>query len=111
MKAVPLVRETTEGGGTKYREVPPRDATHIRITMPGPMGNLLLAVHTGQRPAVQTSSWHWNGDVDKPTLKPSVLNTRPGFRCHSFITDGIVDFLRDTTHELSGQKVPLLDVD
>lgn len=30
-------------------------------------------------------------------------------RCHSFVTDGQIQFLSDCTHELAGQTVPLLD--
>lgn len=55
--------------------------------------------------------WSWNGDREKPTLQPSVLHdgeTRPdGFRCHSFVTDGRIQFLSDCTHAIAGQTVPL----
>lgn len=67
------------------------------------------------------NAWEWNGDVEKPTFKPSVLVTRPGNpkaseefkeyrqdrRCHTFITDGMVQFLSDCTHALAGQTLPL----
>jgi hypothetical protein len=78
--------------------------------------------------------WQWNGDVYKPTFTPSVLVTtghyckRPGMSacwctynedhpdkqiifkcvsCHSFITDGNIQFLDDCSHALAGQTVPL----
>jgi len=68
-------------------------------------------------------AWGWNGDVDKPTFTPSVLVTYPANpnaseefkewrterRCHSFVTDGRVQFLSDSTHALAGQTVPLPD--
>lgn len=58
--------------------------------------------------------WKWNGDVDRPTLQPSVLTTyeakgEPKEICHVFIVDGIIDFLGDCTHHLAGQKVPIPD--
>jgi|ERR1035437_2051273 hypothetical protein len=78
--------------------------------------------------------WNWNGNVDKPTFTPSILVRtghycqRPGvdscwctwnaenpddlvdfkcMLCHSYITDGNIQFLNDCTHELAGQTVPL----
>jgi len=79
--------------------------------------------------------WGWNNDVEKPTFTPSVLVTcghyatgeAPGncycdaeqripgwsndgwkcLRCHSFVTDGNIQFLSDCSHELAGQTVPL----
>lgn len=77
--------------------------------------------------------WTWNGDVERPTFQPSIL-VRSGhyashfngscwctynaehpddpvsFKCaicHSFVTDGQIQFLNDCTHELAGKTVPL----
>ena len=63
--------------------------------------------------------WDWNGSVDKPTFTPSVLvryNWGPEQHqvvCHSFVTDGRIQFLGDCTHALAGQTVdlPLLEDD
>lgn len=57
--------------------------------------------------------WTFNGDVMKPTISPSILvNGLPGGppdapRCHSFVTDGRIKFLADSTHKLAGQTVDL----
>lgn len=56
--------------------------------------------------------WDWNGDVEKPTISPSILTWRQfgGYneeRCHSFVRDGVWEFLTDCTHELAGQSVPM----
>ena len=87
--------------------------------------------------AIDRKRWTFNGDVDKPTFNPSVLHTSghymPGHqgdcwcdynkkhpdnpsdftcgRCHSFVTDGKIQFLSDCTHELAGQIVELPDID
>jgi hypothetical protein len=54
--------------------------------------------------------WEFNGDYDKPTLNPSILVTNPqGLRCHSFITDGKIQYLSDCFHELAGQIIDLED--
>jgi hypothetical protein len=56
--------------------------------------------------------WDWNGDLEKPTFSPSLLNyieSPGGRRCHSFIKEGRIQFLGDCTHALKGQTVDLLD--
>ena len=84
-------------------------------------------------------SWGWNGDVERPTFTPSVLlsgvrmtekgeadwkawvdagcpKPSPGsfdsapHVCHSFVTDGRVQFLTDSRHALAGQTVELADL-
>lgn len=77
--------------------------------------------------------WGWNESLEKPTFTPSVLvrsghyaenkapgdcwcdfETRTGLKtnftcsvCHSFVTDGRIQFLTDCTHALAGQTVDL----
>lgn len=54
--------------------------------------------------------WAFNGDLVKPTFSPSHLTGSPGFqknRCHSFIKDGMIQFLNDCHHGLAGKTVPL----
>ena len=56
-------------------------------------------------------NWSFNGDVDKPTVSPSILVTYDGADkktvCHSFIKDGNIQFLFDCTHKLAGKTVEL----
>lgn len=80
--------------------------------------------------------WSWNGDLEKPTLTPSVLvrsghyvpgseaedcwctfeertGREPHFKCgvcHSFVTDGRIQYLGDCTHHLAGQTIDLPDI-
>lgn len=82
--------------------------------------------------------WGWNGDAVNPTFTPSVKVTgrdftekgeadfeawhaagcpkpAPAFEsmdvcCHTFITNGQVQFLGDCTHKLAGQTLPLSDL-
>lgn len=75
--------------------------------------------------------WGYNGNPDRPTFSPSVLyqqdmwvppvtmqnieqwRANPWEQhqerrvCHTFITDGMVQFLGDCTHKLAGQTLPL----
>jgi hypothetical protein len=59
--------------------------------------------------------WTFNNDLEKPTFTPSLLvkwKSKDGeMTCHSFVTNGIIQFLPDSTHKLSGQSVPLPDID
>lgn len=85
------------------------------------------------------SVWGWNGSVTAPTFTPSILITGGHFArgfvkgsacwctynaehldapapfkcsvCHSFVTDGKIRFLPDSTHALSGKTVDLPDWD
>lgn len=56
--------------------------------------------------------WTFNGDIEKPTFKPSLLNHIPGMnkRCHLFITDGKIQYLNDCTHKLKGQTIEMVDL-
>lgn len=78
--------------------------------------------------------WTFNGDMECPTISPSLLVTsghycerardrgcwctynaenpmEPApfecYRCHSFIRNGYIEFLNDSTHKLAGQTVPV----
>lgn len=64
---------------------------------------------TVDRPNDVGSQWTWNGSMDKPTFRPSVLvHERPGgHRCHSHVVDGHIQFLTDSSHHLAGQTVPM----
>lgn len=79
-------------------------------------------------------SWDYNGNPDAPTFAPSILvqgvsavkdakgewtgefvygpdgNPLP-MRCHSFVTNGHIQFLGDCTHALAGQTVDLPDLE
>ncbi|CAN7314655.1 DUF6527 family protein [Bosea sp. LjRoot9] len=74
--------------------------------------------------------WEFNGNFEQPTFRPSILvngvqsiidaegewtgefvldeSGKPrALVCHSFVTDGQIQFLGDCTHALAGQTVPL----
>ena len=86
------------------------DATHVCLTVPGPIPTRIIPIQIkGTRKG--TGNWSWNGSVDSPTLKPSVLSKQPPIVCHSFVTDGKIHFLADCTHEHAGKTLDLLNVD
>jgi hypothetical protein len=76
--------------------------------------------------------WDWNGDAVLPTFRPSLktggMRTTKDVEgrwngewvrdeegkgideiCHSYITDGVMDFLGDSTHALAGQQARILE--
>jgi Family of unknown function (DUF6527) len=60
--------------------------------------------------------WEFNGDLDRPTFRPSIL-VRFGRTagegqvvhgvCHSYVTEGRIQFLDDCTHTLAGATVEI----
>ena len=57
--------------------------------------------------------WSFNGDYEKPTFHPSMgANIRNQDehhpRCHSWLRDGVWQFLGDSTHAMAGQHVPMI---
>lgn len=87
--------------------------------------------------SVTSGGWTWNRSLDRPTFTPSILTKwskmtpegeamalrgekmptgpdgKPGrypsmdMTCHSFVTDGSIQYLGDCTHRLAGQTIPL----
>ncbi len=59
--------------------------------------------------------WSYNNDPVRPTIRASLLVRYPKgdtmHICHSFITDGKIEFLTDSTHALAGRTVELPDTD
>lgn len=94
----------------------------------------VLSPHT-----IGVGRWRFNGDLVTPTIDPSVLvrsghfaqhfneggscwceynavhadNPAPFvcYLCHSYVRDGLIEFLPDSTHALAGQTVALPEVE
>ena len=88
--------------------------------------------------AAAGQGWTWNGDRERPTLSPSLITKtghftdvhKPGdpcwcsydrehpdqpsgfacVQCHLTLTDGVINFLGDCSHDLAGRQVPLGDL-
>lgn len=101
----------------------------LAFKCPGCGDTHVVAVGVGEG-----ARWGWNGSMERPTFSPSIL-VRTGhfvpahqsgrcwctynpenpdkpapFKCgicHSFVTDGRIQFLGDCTHALAGKTVPL----
>lgn len=107
---------------------------HVFIHCPGCKRRHALNID----PANGRPAWGFNGDLDRPTFEPSLLERSGHYVsgqpqppdcwlcnraaaedkknyvcgiCHSFIRDGNIQFLGDSTHELAGKTVPLPDLE
>lgn len=102
------------------------DHGQVIFDCPGCGFGHMIRVGDGEGPR-----WSWNGSMDAPTFSPSVLlrgveqlteeevqiveaggkvTPRP-LVCHSFVTEGKIRFLEDSTHKLAGQTVDLPEVE
>jgi len=69
---------------------------------------------------VSGAAHSYNGDLNKPTFSPSILCTgyiaHPDhefgkkIHCHSYISEGRIQFLGDCQHALAGQTVDLPEI-
>lgn len=122
MKAKPYKYIPTEGkDGAMRRSVPceASEADYVELHMEGhfPLRHIPVILK-GSRRDQKGPVWSWNGDVDKPTLKPSILSKIDEYGpnkekriCHTWVNDGMVQYLNDCTHEFAGQTRPLLEVE
>lgn len=105
--------------------IPDDGSRHLVFWCPGCNETHSPVVNRGSNPA--RAQWDWNGDRDKPTLSPSILvrfkrritddeHRRilsgervdiPDQVCHSFVRDGLIQFLDDCTHALAGKTIAL----
>lgn len=78
-------------------------------------GNFWFMCPGCDRPIMINRTWHFNDNLDNPTITPSILSKSRDENgptvCHSFITDGKIKFLDDCTHSLKGQTVELPEID
>lgn len=62
-----------------------------------------------------TNAWTWNGDLEKPTLRPSLRtsyhNSKEMTEIHYWLNDGIADCLSDCKDGNAGKKISLLEID
>ncbi len=77
------------------------------LDMGGGSGLHLLPVNS----SIKSPSWDWDGDLVHPTLNPSILTGKGSKNiCHSFLRNGVFEFLSDCSHGLVGQRVEIPDL-
>jgi hypothetical protein len=95
-----LILVSNENQPKMYGFVCPGCKRHHRIPVEGPQ------------------AWGFNGDLNNPTFTPSLNsfydngpNSPHQKVCHSFITNGNIQFLGDCYHDLKNQTVALPEID
>ena len=74
------------------------------VEMYGSSGLHMLPINS----EIKKPSWVWDGNLIRPTLSPSILTGKDKLDvCHSFLRDGVFEFLNDCTHSLAGQHVEM----
>lgn len=57
--------------------------------------------------------WAMSGPPDAPTFRPSLVtpDVSGATRCHLFVDDGHITYLKDCQHALAGQSVPMVPIE
>lgn len=89
-----------------WRDSSGRTGTRLYLWCPG--CDSLHAVEIEAEPVL----WQWDRNREAPTISPSILvngrEPKHGIRCHSFVKQGMWQFLDDSEHALAGQTVPMV---
>jgi len=113
----------------QWVQVSKEEATHVELCFPldmkytmdiepsytyYPLKQRIIPIQlSGSR--ADTNNWSWNGDTEKPTLRPSILTELnyggTHYRCHSFVNDGVVQFLGDCSHDKANTNLELMVVE
>jgi hypothetical protein len=56
------------------------------------------------------TAWQWDGNLESPTISPSIKCMGHKGICHSFVRNGQWEFLSDCYHSLAGTTVDLPDL-
>ena len=90
----------------------PEGTEYVTFRCPGCLNTHVLPI-TGSK------AWGFNGNLESPTLTPSILCRYYAFDpeteqcsalesvCHSFVKDGQIQFLDDCSHTLKGKTVEI----
>ncbi len=59
------------------------------------------------------TTWWWDGNVDKPTMGPSILKRsylgeNVSGICHHYVIEGELRFEADSTHKLAGKRTAMI---
>jgi hypothetical protein len=70
----------------------------------GGSGLHMLPVNT----SLKSPSWTWDGNLEAPTLNPSIMTNRgTDDQCHSFLEAGVFRFLKDSKYSMKGTRVEM----
>lgn len=68
---------------------------------------VIPVIRSGSRE--EAKAWSWNGSTEHPTVKPSIKTLHADGRVsHIWLTDGICEYLPDSTDGFAGSKHKVL---
>lgn len=92
----------------------------LRFDCPACKGEVMIWGDGQEHPVVPfhevkvgPTGWGFNGDLDNPTLTPSVrvrYGDHQPYTCHFFLTSGRIDYCADSTHKMAGQTVEMVSL-
>jgi hypothetical protein len=107
MNYKPMKVKIEERNGTKYLYFQPEGMKVMSVPV----------ITSGSRD--KTNAWTWNGDLEKPTIKPSVLHTYSKsydvgeykeIKIHFWLNDGVCKCLSDCTDGNANKTLELIPV-
>ncbi len=95
-----MISELINRDGQDYLKFFPHGYNHP-LTLP--------VITKGSRDKHEGAVWSWNGDLEKPTLKPSIKTTHGITKeiTHYWLNDGICKYLGDCTDGNANKELPL----
>lgn len=69
------------------------------------------------KPNEKGHQWRFNGNLNEPSFEPSLkviyegTNGDSDIVCHSFVKNGFITFLNDSTHKMKGMTTVLPDIE
>lgn len=97
-----MIRNVTDGG-LEYRALMFWCPGCENSDSEGGLHMLPIQPYSGGKPC-----WTFSGTEESPTLEPSILTKMgpySGFICHSYLRNGVIEYLEDCTHKYKGQKI------
>lgn len=80
---------------------------HVAFRDPTHSGCVCLPIGPGESPyASPGNKWSFDGNLEAPTLHPSVKSNLD----HFWVKNGEIQFCPDARHPLAGQTVPMEDM-
>ena len=71
---------------------------------------------TTERKNDRGAQWRFNGNMEAPTFYPSIhiwvltSDEKKKTICHSYVSNGFIQYLLDSDHELKGQTIELSNI-
>ena len=91
----------------KIKQVSIKGVKHVVIKDPTFSGCIAVPIEPGESDfASPGNMWSWDGNVEAPTLQPSLKCNQDHFN----VTNGTIVFHGDAKHQNAGKTIPMPDL-